>query len=117
MTTTPEKVRAVARHLKPVSDADLQLVIDDAYQDVLDLYKAKNEAYHERLTRYLAAHLASLNVRRATSQKVADMQVTYASQNRSVVSRERDLEATEYGQEFLRLLRLCQGTSLPLTVI
>lgn len=112
-TTTAQRVRDIAAHLSGMSDPVLQGYIDDAYQDVIELYKVKREAYHERLTRYLAAHMASLNVRRATSQKVSDMSKTYASRAADEVG----LRSTEYGQEFLRLLSRVDGPGLPLVVV
>ncbi|MFB6475769.1 DUF4054 domain-containing protein [Paenibacillus glucanolyticus] len=113
MTTTPQKVRGIAKHLSGLSDEDLQLYIDDSYQDVISLYKAKDESYHERLTRYLAAHMASLNIRRVTSQKVDGMQMTYESGGKDGDG----LESTEYGLEFLRLLNRSNGSLIPLMVL
>ncbi|MDF2657768.1 MAG: hypothetical protein K0Q94_559 [Paenibacillus sp.] len=111
-STTPARVRSIARHLAVLTDEQLQIHIDDAYQDVTETYKIKNESYHERLTRYLAAHLATLDVRRATSQRVSDMAKTFDS-----LAKGEGLKQTEYGQEFLRLLGQADGSKINLVVI
>jgi len=110
--TTPQKVRDTAKHLSGLTDPQLEMYIADAAMDVEE-YKVKKPQYTERLERYLAAHMATLNVRRATNQKVNDMSISYDAQS---VSKE-GLKSTEYGQEFLRLLRLAQVPNLNLTVM
>lgn len=110
--TTPEKVRSIAKHLASLSDDELNIVIDDAYMEVKGL-KIKEE-YEERLNRYLAAHLASLNIRQAVSERVGDLSKTYAESEQSVG---KGLESTPYGQEYKRLLALYGRPKLNLTVI
>lgn len=109
--TEPAKVRAIAKHLKQMTDEELSVVIDDAYGEV-KVMQVK-EQHEERLSRYLAAHLASLNIRRAQSEKVADLAKTYAQQSETSTG----LGATQYGQEYERLLKLYIRPSLKLTVI
>jgi len=99
--TTPERVKAIAAHLKSMPDETIQIYIDDAVVEVSELNVPGK--YHERLQRYLAAHLASLNVRRATSKTVSDMSISYSSTTGA------GLDTTEYGQEYKRLLRKLRG--------
>ncbi|WP_100523416.1 DUF4054 domain-containing protein [Mycobacteroides abscessus] len=110
--TTPARVRAIAKHLVTLSDEELDVVIDDALMEVQD-HKVK-EAHEERLTRYLAAHLASLNIRQATLEKVADLQKGYNSNDLAVG---KGLELTPYGQEYKRLLVQYSRPKFNLTVI
>lgn len=112
MTTTPEKVRGIANHLKSMTDDQLQIYIADATLE-LEGMKLKKEAGREVLTRYLAAHLTSLNLQRAQSQKVSDLSLTYASS----AAGEKGLDSTEYGQEYQRLLRKYGLPKINLTVI
>lgn len=99
--TTPERVKAIATHLKSMPDETVQIYIDDAVVEVSELNVPGK--HHERLQRYLAAHLASLNVRRATSKTVSDMSISYSNTTGA------GLDATEYGQEYKRLLRKLRG--------
>lgn len=108
--TTPERVRAIAKHLVALSDDELNVVIDDAFMEV-QTHKVK-EANDERLNRYLAAHLGSLNVRQSSSEKVADLSMTYESHFSG-----KGLELTPYGQEYKRLLVQYAKPKLNLTVI
>lgn len=103
MPTTPERVRAIASHLGALSDPQLQLFIDDAMIEIASFPAEKIAGYEERLPRYLAAHLASMNVRRSISQQVGDMKVTYDS---GTGAKGEGLASTPYGQEYLRLLDL-----------
>jgi len=95
--TTVDRVIAIAEHLSTMSADSLQIFIDDAIQEVND--SGMLEQYKERAQRYLAAHLASMNKRRASSQSVSDVSVSYDS----TVGLE--LDGTSYGQEYARLLR------------
>lgn len=110
--TTPERVRGIAAHLAQLTDPQLAVYIEDAAMDVAG-YKIKKTEYTERLERYLAAHMATLNIRRAISQKVADMSKSYDARS---VDKE-GLKSTEYGLEFLRLLQRADGPNLNLTVM
>ncbi len=95
-TTTPERVYAIASHL---AGRDLALFIEDAYYDVLNLYGVP-DTEAERPTRYLTAHLATLDVRRTSEESVSDMKLKYTADAAGGIG----LQATPYGQEFLRLM-------------
>lgn len=101
--TTPGRVRSIAKHLKSVGNEDLLVYIDDAKLQVADMNVP--ERYYEYLQRYLAAHLATLNVPRPTNKKVSDLSISY---NRPSGN---ELEATEYGQEVKRMLGKLKGTA------
>lgn len=112
-STTPERVRSIAKHLSSLNDDELQIIIDDAYQEVKSL--GINEEYEERLTRYLAAHLGSLNVRQTQSESVGPMRKDYSTQS---INNNTWLSATPYGQEYERLKnRLTAKSRINLTVI
>ena len=98
--TTPEKIRAIAKHLSGLADEQLKLYIDDAFQEVKDLHI--HEQYIEKLTRYLAAHLASINVRQTQSESVGPMRKTFTTQT---IDSNTGLNSTPYGQEFSRLVK------------
>lgn len=104
--TTPKRIRAIAKHLHGMDDDSLQIYIDDAKMEVASLNVPGR--YHERLQRYLAAHLASLNIQRASSKTVSDLSISYNN------TTGLGLDATEYGQEYKRLLRKIQGGFLRL---
>jgi len=99
--TTPANVRAIAKHLASVDDAALNLHIADAKLE-LKTHDIPEEN-EERLQRYLAAHYATLDQRRTTSERVGDIQASYQA------AQGKDLDATEYGQEFKRQLRRFTG--------
>ncbi|WP_088005608.1 DUF4054 domain-containing protein [Indiicoccus explosivorum] len=110
--TTAVKIKSIANHLKSLPDTDLAVYIEDASLEVSS--SSVPEAYRERAVRYLAAHLASLNVRQVQQQKVADMSQTYQDGSES----NKGLDATAYGQEYARLLkRFAVRPSLNLTVL
>jgi len=100
--TTKDKVRAIASHLDTMSDDALDVIIDDAIMEVAAL--GVSPTYHERLQRWLTAHLATLNVRRGTSKSAGDVSVSYTA-----VAAGPGLMATEYGQEYQRLLNKLYG--------
>ncbi|MFT8928524.1 MAG: DUF4054 domain-containing protein [Sporolactobacillus sp.] len=111
--TTVARVRSIAKHLSSMSDDDLQVSIDDAYQEVTD--RSVPSQYIERLTRYLAAHFASLNVRQSESERVGPMQRTFANRQ---MNDSKGLDMTTYGQEYKRLLKRIDGSNgLNLVVI
>lgn len=99
--TELQKVRAIARHLKKMPDDDLQVFIEDASAEV-NKYKV-GSTDRERLTRWLAAHLATLNYRRAQSESVAELSRSFSS------AQGEGLDATEYGQEYKRQLKKVIG--------
>lgn len=112
-STTPERVRAIAKHLSPLTDDQLQIIIDDAYQEVKSL--GVKEEYEERLSRYLAAHLGSLNIRQTQSESVGPMRKSYSTQS---IDNNTGLNVTPYGQEYERLKnRLTAKSRINLTVI
>ncbi|MEK3645827.1 DUF4054 domain-containing protein [Aeribacillus sp. FSL M8-0235] len=111
--TTPERVRSIAKHLSALTDDELQIIIDDAYQEVKSL--GIQEEYEERLNRYLAAHLGSLNIRQTQSESVGPMRKDYSTQS---INNNTGLSATPYGQEYERLKnRLTAKSRINLTVI
>lgn len=111
--TSPSKLKTTASHLKNVDDESLELFIEDAEFEV-DTLKAP-EKYREKLTRYLAIHLATITDKNVKSEKVGDLSRTYMDNG------EQGLLSTSYGQEYQRLVDLIPGTStkksLNLTVI
>jgi len=102
--TLIEKIRAIAGHLKKMDDGDLEVIIEDATEEVE--FCGIPDAYKERAIRLLAAHLATLNKRRGTSKSASDLSITYGGQFGT------GLYATSYGQEFDRLLRKIRGVHL-----
>lgn len=94
MSTIPEDVRKIARHLKLLSDDDLTQSIRDAEAWYIKKVKRKtgDTELIDMLTRYLAAHYATINLRRPDSQSLDGM-------NKSIsVPKDMGLEQTEYGQ-------------------
>lgn len=110
LLTTVAKVQAIAKHLKALTPEDLEVYIEDASLEVSSS-SIKSE-YQERATRYLAAHMASLNVRQAQVQRVDGMSQTFAGAGGAGTS------ATPYGQEYERILKKFKGRpSINLTVL
>ncbi|MBU8908509.1 DUF4054 domain-containing protein [Desertibacillus haloalkaliphilus] len=107
MDTTVDRVRAIAKHLAKLPDATIEMYIEDAIDEV-EKQKVRNGKTKERLQRNLAAHFASLNVRRTTSHSIHDMNSSFN------VPQGDDLKSTEYGQEYLRLLKQTNGGLLRL---
>jgi hypothetical protein len=93
---TEQEVYAIAEHL---IGTDLTLFIADAWEDTLDLYKVPVDRAN-RPARWLAAHLATLSVRRVLSEQTSDLKVQYQAE--SVVN--TGLDSTPYGQEFQRIV-------------
>ncbi|MFX3616228.1 MAG: DUF4054 domain-containing protein [Sporolactobacillus sp.] len=106
--TTPDRVRSIAHHLISMSDADLQLCIDDAFQEIVDTTDV-NSKYYERLSRYLAAHYASLNVRQANVEHVGPIQREYNLSRTGGETGANGVQSTPYGLEYLRLMRRLTG--------
>jgi hypothetical protein len=114
--TTPVRVKSIAKHLNIMSDEDLQIFIDDAYQEVLTT--GAKEEYHERLTRYLAAHMASINVRQANEESVGPLTKIYNLSRASGETGKGAFMLTPYGEEYDRLMRRVTGRGrLNLTVV
>lgn len=102
MNTTTTRVRAIARHLANMPPEILAIYIEDAVDEV-SKYRITSAVTQERLQRYYAAHLATLDRRRASSQKASDLQLTYQA------AQGEGLRSTEYGQEYQRLLKQTLG--------
>lgn len=110
--TTAAKVQSIAKHLKAIVPEDLEIYIEDASLEVSSsLISAE---YREKATRYLAAHMASLNVRQLVNQKVDGLSQTF----QAAAGAAPGLESTSYGQEYLRILHMFKARpSLKLTVL
>lgn len=101
MLTTPERVILIASHLSTMEDEALLLFIQDASAEVSQLPNLSADE-QEKLTRWLAAHLAtsrqtSSSGHTVQSLKVGDIAETYVTGGAS-------LSSTTYGQEFIRML-------------
>lgn len=108
--TTIDKVRAIADHLDTLDDEQIQIYIDDAKLELSEYgYDSK---YEEKLQRYFAAHLATLQVRRPQKESISDMSVTYGSTRSADES--TNFEMTKYGKELKRLLSKDAGPNLVL---
>lgn len=110
--TTAERVKAIAKHLSALTDAQVDVLIEDASAEVAAL--PVKEEYKERLARYLAAHYGSLNIRQAQSETVGPLKRSYTTDS---IDRSKGLDGTSYGQEYLRLLKLYSPKKLHLTVL
>ncbi|WP_419882785.1 DUF4054 domain-containing protein [Peribacillus sp. B-H-3] len=97
MTTTPGRVRSMSKEMASLSDDQLNMYIEDASLEVFFLNV--KEEQKERLTRYLAAHLAFVNIKRVKSEKVGELARTYADS-----SSESGLNSTPFGQEYQRII-------------
>lgn len=109
--TTPDKVRAIAKHLSSLTDEQVLILIDDASLEVSEL--PVKDKYKERMARYLAAHYGSLNVRQTQSETVGPLKKSYTS---DAIDRSKGLEGTSFGQEYARLLLLYSPKKLNLAV-
>ena len=95
---TPNEVRINANHLKRVDDETLQTCIDEAYTLFIADFERRytnRPAMIDKLkivAKYLAQHIATLNVRRADSESIGGMSKSIS------VPKDKDLEQTEYGQ-------------------
>ncbi|GLC88252.1 DUF4054 domain-containing protein [Lysinibacillus piscis] len=100
LLTTIERIRLLDSGFDAVSDARLEMCIEDASLEVSSL--EINEAHYERLTRYLAAHLAILSTelkQAVIREKVDVIERQYSDPNKNI-----GLMASKYGQEYQRLL-------------
>lgn len=99
VNVTPAEVRINASHLKGVPDSDLEAVINDVYTMYIQRYADRWVNYPDRLARlkviekWLAQHLATINVRRADSESLQNVGSKSIS-----VPKDMDLDQTEYGQ-------------------
>ncbi|MBC3581237.1 DUF4054 domain-containing protein [Listeria monocytogenes] len=104
MKTDVDRLKLTASAIANVSDATLQLHIDDAYSEVQE--KGFPENLEERANRYLAAHLATLANKDVKSEAVGSLKREYYE-----VKGDTGLLSTEYGQEYARLLKEANGGS------
>lgn len=96
--TTPEKLVLMAKKLASLSEDALNMFIDDAYLQVqADKFP---ETIEEVANRYLAAHLATMETVNVKSEAVSSLKKEYYDKNAGLV----DLSATNYGQEYQRLV-------------
>lgn len=98
--TTIERVRLLGSEFDAIPDARLEMCIEDASIEVSSL--SINEAHYERLTRYLAAHLAILSTepkQAVIREKVDVIERQYSDPNKNI-----GLLASKYGQEYQRIL-------------
>lgn len=104
--TTVERVVAIAPHLVDLESTTVDIYIEDAVNEL----KGTSLADNEKAQRYLAAHLGSLNIRRATSEKVESVSVSYDNSTGDGLG----LNSTEYGQEFARIVSNEKGLNFRL---
>lgn len=109
MLTTPERVRSMGKEFTSMTDDQLNMYIEDASLEVSYLSVPENQK--ERLTRYLAAHLATVNVKKVVREKVDVIERQYSDVGAI------GLESTPYGQEFQRILESTQKKTINLMVI
>lgn len=98
--TTIERVRLLGSEFDAISDARLEMCIEDASLEVSSL--SVPEIYQERLARYLAAHLAILSVTKG--QAVIREKVDIIERQYSDPSKYIGLLASKFGQEYQRIL-------------
>lgn len=110
--TTVEKVKAIARHLSSLTDEQVLLLIEDASLEVSEL--SVKDGYKEKLTRYLAAHYGSLNIRQTQSETVGPVRRSYTSAN---IDDRKGFDSTPYGQEYARLVQKYSPKKINLMVI
>ncbi|MFJ6210591.1 DUF4054 domain-containing protein [Lysinibacillus sp. NPDC092081] len=98
--TSIERIRMLSDEFTSVSDERLTMYIEDASLEVSSLNAP--ELYQERLTRYLAAHLAILSV--SKDQTVIREKMDIIERQYSDPSKNIGLLATRWGQEYQRIL-------------
>lgn len=108
--TTKEKILAIAKHLAVLTDEQIQILISDASIEVDSLQV--DEKHKEKLTRYLAAHYGSLDIRQTQSETVGPIQRSYATGTNN-----QGLNATPYGQEYVRLVNKYSQKKINLMVL
>jgi len=98
--TTNERVRLLGSEFDAIPDARLEMCIEDASLEVSSL--GIPVVHHERLTRYLAAHLAILSMepkQAVIREKVDVIERQYSDPNKNL-----GLLGSKYGQEYQRIL-------------
>lgn len=101
--TTVSKVRSIASHLSKLSDQSIELHIEDAVIELEDW--EYDDKYQEKMERYLAAHFATLDHPKPTSEEVKGL----GSKDYADKTGTEGLESTEYGKELLRIMKKSQG--------
>lgn len=100
MLTTIERVQLLSDDFATISEERLNMYIEDASFEVSSLNLP--EKYHERLTRYLSAHLVALSEKKDQAvirEKVDVIERQYSNPNDNF-----GLLATKFGQEYQRIL-------------
>lgn len=97
-------LRFMSDQFADMSDPKLQMFIDDAYLEVTSLNVA--EQNHERLARYLAAHLALTDSKEVSKEAVGSLTREY---QRRAGNDNTGLLSTSFGQEYQRLLDRLTG--------
>lgn len=110
MLTTPARVRTMGSTFTSMTDDQLNIFIEDASLEVSSLHVP--EDHKERLTRYLAAHLATVNARKVIREKVDVIERQYSDQGTTI-----GLQSTPYGQEFERILKKITKKTINLMVM
>lgn len=111
---TVSSVRLMSDQFAGMSDDKLQLLIDDAYLEVTTEYSVQ-EQYHERLTRYLAAHLAYLDIKDVSKEAVGALSREY---QKRAGNDNTEILSTPFGQEYNRILkRLLKWDRIKLVVL
>jgi len=95
--TTPAKMKAMVAHLTQVPDQTLELFIEDAVSEVAGLPKVPADRV-EKLTRYLAVHLATLSNKNVIKEKLDGLEKQYSD------NKAEGLQSTPYGQEYQRMV-------------
>lgn len=100
LLTSIERIRMLSDEFTSIADERLTMYIEDASIEVSFLNVP--ELYQERLTRYLAAHLAILSITK--DQTVIREKVDVIERQYSDPSKNIGLLASKYGQEYQRIL-------------
>ncbi|TDX48279.1 DUF4054 domain-containing protein [Orenia marismortui] len=103
--TTVAKVRGIASNLSSLEDSTIEMYIDDAVLELEDF--RYDEKYQEKLERYMAAHLGTLDKPKPTDKMLGPMRNMYPNR-----TGQEELKLTEYGKEVLRILRKCNGPAM-----
>ncbi len=101
METTVLRVKSLGEHINEMSDSQIQMYIEDAILE-LEMVNVPPK-YEEKTQRYLAAHYATIQTRRAKSEDIDDIKVQYDS------VKGVDLNMTMYGREARRIIDNCTG--------
>lgn len=99
--TTTDRVLAIAPHLSELDNSTVQILIDDAVENLEGTALADDE----RAQRYLAAHYGSIIIRRTSREEISgEIKVQYEE-----FSNGSGLKSTAYGQEFLEMSKSKNG--------